>query len=268
MTDRRAGEIQTRVRGMEFRLEFENLKPRTLPTKALIKQRSVSRANQPWAMQNQDSVNLIKSIGDWIESPYSAFLVVETKQGRGIAAELIGSILKPKAKHVCWHLSDKDEVATTAGIMSSLAWQLHELDTTAAASCVNANLDHTSEEHMAELLCLLLMQIRDCYIIVEVDMLTMSSAGPGQLDRLSSTLQGIVDRVSDTGSQAKILLIGNGIATQPEQIPATTSSKRPRKVISLRPAAPIPASRRRPGTKTFFQEPGWLSLQNKVLRKT
>lgn len=252
---------------MEFRLEFENLKPRTLPTKALVKQRSVSRANQPWAMQNQDSVNLIKSIGDWIESPESAFLVVGMKQGRGIAAELVGSILKPKAKHVCWHLSDKDEVATTAGIISSLVWQLHELDAPAAARCVNTNLDHTSEEHMAELLRLILIRIRECYIIVEVDMLTMSTAGPGQLDKLSSTLQGIVDRVSDTGSQIKILLIGNGIATQPEPIPATSSSKRPMKVISLRPVAPIPASRRRAGTKTFFQEPGWLSLQNKVPKK-
>lgn len=85
----RAEEIQTRLRGIEFRLEFENLKPRTLPTKALVRQRRVIGASQPWAIQNQDAIKLIKDIGDWMVSPESEFLVVETKQGRDIAAEVI-----------------------------------------------------------------------------------------------------------------------------------------------------------------------------------
>lgn len=265
MTDRRAGDIQNRVRGMESRLEFSALKPSTLPTKALVKHRSVSRAKQPWTMQNQDIVCLLTAIGGWIESPESTLLVITAMHGREIAAELVGGILQPKAKHICWHLSAGGEAVTTAGILRSLAWQLHELDPPGVASCVDGNLDHTDQERIAHLLGLILIRLGLCYLIIDADDIIKLPGSSADLDKLTCTLQDIVDRVSDAGSQVKVLLIGNGTRSRSTQTPAAaTPFKQPRKVISLRPPVSIPASRQKHGAKAFLQTTGWLSLRNRV----
>lgn len=217
-------------------------------------------------MQNQDIVCLIRALGDWIESPESALLFVTTMQGKEIAAELVGGILQPKAKHVCWHLSAGNEVNGTAGILRSLAWQLHELDPPRVASCVDGDLDHTDEEQIVHLLVLMLIRLSPCYIVVEVDDIVKLPGPCAQLDILSSTLQDIVDRVSDAGSRVKVLLIGKRTQSSSTKTPvAATPSKQSRKVISLRPPVPIPASRQKHGVKAFLQTPGWLTLQSRVL---
>lgn len=63
----------------------------------------------------------------------------------------------------------KNEAVIVAGILSSLAWQLHEKDPAKVAQCLDVNLDHTDEVQIAELLRLILIQLSSFYIIVEVE---------------------------------------------------------------------------------------------------
>ncbi|KAF3766216.1 hypothetical protein M406DRAFT_68578 [Cryphonectria parasitica EP155] len=266
VTERRAGDIQARVRGIEFRTELEALKPRVLPSKALIGQRSVSRATRPWTMQAQDIVTLIKSISDWMESPDSTLLVVDAMRAKEIASELIGGVLQPKVKWICWYLPDRDEPFTVAGVLSSLVWQLYELDPAKVAGCLNGNLNRTDEDQMTEILRLILVQLSSCYVVIDAGDAGQSVDNTSQLERLNDRLQDIIDRTSVENCLVKALLFGSGISLQPAK-PSVASTKSSRKIISLRPPAPIPVSRQRPGARHFFQDPGWLSLQRRVAKE-
>lgn len=266
----RVVDIQPRIRGIEFREEFKTIEPRVLPSQALTRQRSAQRAQQPWTIQNQDIVTLVQAIGGWIEYPHSALLVLDAARGKQIVAELIGGVLQPAAEAVCWSLSaaaSKDEVVTVAGILSSLAWQLYKLNPAKAARCLDGNIDHADETRMAELLRLIIVQLGDCYVIVEVDDIAGPLKDIDQLDRLALMLQTVVDQASGEGCKVKVLLACRGLSVRAAKGPVIGESAWRQVVVSLGPPVPVPVSRQRRGTKSLFQSPGWLSLYARVRKR-
>lgn len=253
-------------------MELKTLEPKVLPAQVLARQRSVQRAQQSWTMQNQDIVTLIQALGEWMDAPACALLILDAPRGKHIATELIASVLQPRTQRICWSLSTatgKDEAQTTAQILSSLVWQLHRLDVAKAAMCLNGNVDHGDESQMAELLRLILVQLGDCYVVVEVvDIMKSAGNNAAQLHHLSTVLQTMLDQVSSEGGRVKILLVSGGVMARlpVKDTAASTANEYASKVISLGPGLPIPASRQRHGTRTFFQNPGWLNLRNRVTK--
>ncbi|KAJ4385300.1 hypothetical protein N0V93_010361 [Gnomoniopsis smithogilvyi] len=60
----------------------------------------------------EDVVALIQALGEWIDAPASALLILNAAQGKHIATELIGGIVQARTQQVCWTLSassEKDE---------------------------------------------------------------------------------------------------------------------------------------------------------------
>lgn len=258
----RSGDTQNRVRSIEFKADLKALEPRVLPTTALIKQRSLGRSRQPWTMQAHDIVSLTQSIGDWIERAESALLIIDAMRGREIASELVGGILQPKVHLICWHLSEQDESVEVAEILRSLVWQMYEADPVRLASCLGDNWNQNDKTQLVKLLIRATAQLRVCYIVVDTDGILRSGSGEDGLDDLVTALQGVVEQALEE-AQVKVLLIGSQIASRTSKM-STVRTKTSRRVISLRPPAPVPASRQRPGTGNFFHNPRWRNLQSRL----
>lgn len=263
--------MQPRVRGIEFREEFKMLEPRVLPAQVLARQRGAQRAQQSWTMQNEDILALIQALDEWINDSASVLLVLDAVRGKEIIAELIASVLQLRTPRICWSLSasvGRDEVLTPAAILGNLVWQLHRLDPAKAVACLDGNVDHTSESQMARLMASILVQIGECYLIIEVvDAITMSSMRNNavQLHYLSALLHSISDQVSRAGGQVKILLVGR--LTVKNGASCSASIDHPGKGISLGPSVPVPANRQRHGARSFFQSSAWLNFQNRNAKK-
>lgn len=85
-----------------------------------------------------------------------------------------------------------------------------------------------------------------------------------EAEQLNDILQDLVDQGAQENCCVKVLLVIQGSPTKSHIARTPPAATILKKVISLRPPAPVPVGGPR---KTFFKDPGWLHLQSRVKRR-
>lgn len=272
------GDIRPRVLDIQLGEAMQFLEPKRSPSDALRRQQSLTRRNSlRWSAHSTDMIQLVTSIGDWIESPEPSLLILHAgpraeTHAKEIVVELI-TLLHPAAKQLCWYLSDatvEGSHATLAKVLKSLASQLIALDTSAMTKNLGDNISstklhgyHTPEE-WADLIILILKNLRGCFIIVEAeDVHKLIKGDSGQLSQFMAIFQGIVDKALDAGCKCRVLVVGYGsVRGDPGSArhPARSCSK----TVSLRAPSPVPARLRRGRPTSPYESPAWQALKRKA----
>lgn len=272
-------DMKPRIIDIQFNQAMGILKPRISPLANLREQQSIAKRSQPWMSTSTDIPNLLTRIGDWIFSLQSSLLVLKAParseaKAKEIAIELIG-MLQATTPRVFWYLSTTtfvDHSVTIVDIVKGLAYQLICFDPENINRLLDGNLtamklqhDH-SEREWGDLLYMILKHLSDCFIIIEAqDVYKMMGQETSYLESLLSIFRPLITRASEEGLRIKILLVGYGKSSNRG---VASSTKEPSiDIIPLQPSVPVPANRRRNGTRSAFRSPGWLKLRQRVMNR-
>lgn len=272
-------DMKPRIIDIQFNQAMGILKPRNSPLAALRSQQIIARRSQPWMSANADTANLLTRIGDWIFSSESSLLVLRApvraeSKAKEIAVEMIG-LLQPTATRVAWYLStttSADHGMSIVEILKGLAHQLVCFDPENINRNLNANLTATklqhehSEREWADLVYMILQYLSYCFIFIEAeDFYKTMSQEESFSETMLSIFHSLIARSSEEGLRVKILLVEYGKSSNHG---TTFSAKEPFvNIVPLQPSVPVPASRRRSGTRSAFQSAGWLNLRHKVMKE-
>lgn len=266
-------DMRPRIIDLQFSNAMGILKPSVSPLAALQQRESITRRSQPWMSGNAETANLLTRIGDWIFSSQSSFVVLQAParteaKAKEIAVEVI-KLLKPTATRVAWYLSTgstADHGPSMIEILKSLAFQLISFDTGNIQGALGSNLNATklqqehSEREWADLVYMILQYLSRCFIVIEAeDVYKTMGQDSSFFDTLLSTFHPLIDRACVEGLRVKILLVAYG-KSSPTNDPSM-------KVIPLQPSVPVPANRRRAGTRPAFHSPGWHNLRCRVAKE-
>lgn len=253
-------DMKPRLIDIHFNTILKVLQPRTCPEEALRKQRGLVRRSSPWRSQNQETLKIIASVGQWISSPQSSVLVLQSQpraqnRVKEIATQVIG-LLQPQSKKVIWHLSDisLDGVAAV-DVLRSLVFQSLKLEPGLVVSEANSftaasmHASH-SETEWLDLLCHILKKLDSCLIIIEASDVLVDSEEAFKLVQVFQILAG---RLQNDQMPLKLLFI-NYEKEWPDLGP-TRGGKY--KVLVVKREPPVPVSRRRLGTKSTISGAGW-----------
>lgn len=259
-------EMKPRIIDMHFNQILGVLKPRRSPEEALQKHKSLIRRYSPWRNQNQNTAELLQSVGQWISTPKSSLLVLQTQSRaqsrvKEIATELIG-LLQPQSKKVIWYLSsisfEDQDCVSSIEVLKSLAFQsmrlAPELVASEPGSFTTAKLHAPhSEGEWLDLLCSILRRLATCFIIVEAEDVFRDEEEARQLVELFQKLTG---RFQDTGTAIKLLVVNYG-----DVWPSSNLFGGPQAdILIVNREAPVPPRRRKPGARSVFRGASWSNV--------
>ncbi|GAB1312744.1 Nacht domain protein [Madurella fahalii] len=262
------GEIHSNVKDMMPRvidMHFDQilgvLKPKRSPEDALRKHKSLIKRSSPWRSQNQDTVRILRSVGEWVLAPQSSSLILQTQprahtRVKEIATELIGQLC---SKKVIWYLPsisiEEQSTVSTTEVLRSLVFQslkqVPELVASQPNNFTTAKLHAShSEAEWLNLLCCTLRHLKTRFLVVDAEDVLKDAE---QAEQLVGVFRELMDRFQDTETAIKLLvvnysdaLLGPGLLGGPRM-----------KIQTVSREAPVPPRLRRPGARSIFRGAIW-----------
>lgn len=209
--------MKPRLEDMHFSHVLGVLKPTRTPEEALLKHKSLARRSQPWSNRPGSMMEILESIRNWISSPDSSFLVLQTQpraqaRVKQLTSELI-SHLQPQSNRIAWYLSATcptgDSAASLTDVVRSLLYQFLKMVPNIVAALPNnfsvAKLESQhSDSEWRELLSHVVDHLGSCFIIVEAEDVL---ADPAEGNRLTSLLQRLIGHCNLSRSAVKVLVV-------------------------------------------------------------
>ncbi|KAH8881712.1 hypothetical protein GQ53DRAFT_773125 [Thozetella sp. PMI_491] len=259
-------EVKPRIVDIHFNQILGTLKPKRSPQDALQKHRALIRSSSPWRSQNRDKFEILQSIGEWVSSPRSSLLVLQTQpraqaRVKEVATELI-DLLQPQSKKVIWYLSstsfeDRGSV-TTVEVLKSLIFQsmklAPELVGAEPANFNTAKLHAShSEAEWLDLLCCILRCLKTCFLIVEAEDVFGNAE---EAKQLVEVLLSLIHRFQDTETTIKLLVANYGDAWSGLDLLGGLRGQ----ILVMKRETPVPPRRRRAGARSVFRKAGWSNM--------
>ncbi|RGP72193.1 hypothetical protein FSPOR_2865 [Fusarium sporotrichioides] len=257
-------EMKPRIGDMHFSHVLSALEPKNSPESSLQVHRSLIRRSSPWRSQNKNTLELIQSVGQWISSPRSPLLILQTQpraqaRVKEIATELIG-MLQPHSKSVVWHLSSvsskQNDGISSIDILKSLIFQcmklVPELITSDPGkfSAVTMHANH-SEVEWLELLCYILRHMNTCFVVIEASDVLGDKI---ESEQLFGLVQRLAAQFQDGGNSIKLVIVNYSSSWN-----ASSPIGRLGRVLSVNREPPVPPARRRPGVRSPFRRMGGIA---------
>lgn len=209
--------MKPRLQDIHFSHILGVLKPTRPPEEALLKHKSLARRTRLWSNRTQSTLQLLQSVGNWISSPNSSLLVLQTQpraqaRVKQVTTELI-SHLQPQSKQIVWYLSatcsHDESTASAIDVIRTLLYQFLKLMPDLVIACPNnfstvkMESQHSDDEWLG-LLCCVVDHLGSGFIIVEAeDVLT----DPEEGSRLTGLLRQLVSHCKVSRLSVKILVV-------------------------------------------------------------
>ncbi|KAM7211291.1 hypothetical protein V8F06_013323 [Rhypophila decipiens] len=233
-------DIHPRIIDMHLHDILATLQPQHCPEQALARHKSIirrtSNPRQIRARQtNPQTARIFNVIGNWITSPKSSLLVLNTQpraqaRVKEIVTEVIGRVralgqvqgqtTTTTGSNVIWYLSRSGNETTTTEILKSLIFQTIKL---APELVVGANFGsnsltvaklggHHEDHEWLELLYWTLRRLpAGCFVVVEAEDLLFGDAESEQGSDFIEMFQGLAGRLGENGiNGVKFLVVGYG----------------------------------------------------------
>ncbi|KAK4207534.1 hypothetical protein QBC37DRAFT_433328 [Rhypophila decipiens] len=232
-------DIHPRIIDMHLHDILSTLQPQHCPEQALARHKSIiRRTSNPRRIRarqtNPQAARIFTVIGNWITSPKSSLLVLNTQpraqaRVKEIATEVIGRVRAPgqvqgqtgtTSSNVIWYLSRSGNETTRTEILKSLVFQAIKL---APKLVVGVKFDsnsltvaklggHHEEHEWLELLYWTLQRLpAGCFVVVEAEDLLFGDAESEQASNLIEMFQGLAGRLGENGiNGVKFLVVGYG----------------------------------------------------------
>jgi hypothetical protein len=267
--------VNPAIRDIQFSRILQVLKPAQCPEETLEKVRSLAKRVQIPSIPSRDSVELVKSLGNWVSQRESAlFLVKVGARAEANAKEFAVDVVKLLQSMQCgviWNLSwirSPGIVPSMTSLIKSLIFQALRYDYTLLGShaeelsVTKFQSNHTEAEWIS-LLFQILSRLSKCYIVVEAeDIFQAYQSVPEWTDDFFGLFQRLVDEAESSGNRLKILILGYGstlstLQNKPGQNRIVSTIQRPQ---------PVPPHLRRQfaSRQKFFPLASGLRLSSRV----
>lgn len=215
--------VSPAVRDIQFSRILQVLKPTQCPEETLEKVRSLAKRVQIPSIPSRDSVELVKSLGNWVSREESAlFLVKVGVRAEASAKEFAVDVVKLLQSMPCgviWSLSwirSASIVPSITSLIKTLIFQALRHDHTLLSShpeelnLMKFQSNHTEAEWIS-LLFRILSRLSKCYIVVEAeDIFHAHQSMPEWTADFFGLFQRLVDEAERSGNRLKILVLGYG----------------------------------------------------------
>jgi hypothetical protein len=215
--------VNPAIHDIQFSRILQVLNPVPCPEETLEKARSLAKRVQIPNLPSRDSVELVKSLGNWVSRERSAlFLVKVGARAEANAKEFAVDVVKLLQSMRCgviWNLSwirSPGIVPSMTSLIKTLIFQALQHDHTLLSSypeelnVTKFQSNHTEAEWIS-LLFQILSRLSKCYIVVEAeDIFQAHQSVPKWTEDFFGLFQRLVDEAESSGNRLKILVLGYG----------------------------------------------------------